>query len=138
MFFFWIIIILHSTVFYLSSIEKFDPGSAGWFCTILAIFVFSWTYTNARRRAWNVIKATFFGIITFVYPLIGGILYFIFRPQNLVITTLQPSKQAICPVFDGPVWIFARVPFHFLIKLAFWLMGLALLIIGILGGMGKL
>jgi hypothetical protein len=109
----------------------------GVLCTVLSLFSVSWVYTNARRRAYGRIKAGLFGVPTFFFPAVGGVIYLIFRPKELVVTSLPPSKPGVWPVFDGPVWIFARAPFRFLFKLALWLMGLAFLVIGFLDMFGK-
>lgn len=136
--FFWLLVLFHVGVFYASLFNWIPSGNMGTICTILGFFAASWAYTNARRRAWSRIRAFLFALPTFFHPLIGGILYFIFRPKEIIVTALPPSKPGVWPVFQGPVWIFAYAPFRFLIKLALWLMGLTFLIIAVLDIFGKL
>ena len=130
--FFWSLILLDIGIYIVMWKSWIPLGSGGGIATVLLIFAISWLYTNARRRGCAVIKSGFFSLLSLIHPLVGAILYFIFRPKNLVVTFLPPSPSAVLPVFSGPVWIFMRAPFRFIIKLALWSMGGAFLIIGLL------
>ena len=136
--FFWSLVMLHTVVMLAGVWGWIDIGTSGWIYTVLAVGALSWVYTNARRRACGRIKAVFFGLLTFFQPIVGGILYFIFRPKELVFLFLPPSHPAVLPVFEGPVWIFAKAPVRFLVKLALWSMGLVFLLIGFLDIFGWL
>jgi len=135
--FFWVIALIQLGIFYAGMAKLIPVGNMGVMCTVLAFFALSWVYTNARRRLCGRIKAIFFAVLAYFHAIIGGIIYFIFRPKKLVITSLPPSKLGVWPVFDGPVMIFARAPFRLLMKFALWGMGLAFLLISILDIFGK-
>ena len=136
--FFWLLVVLY-LFFYIVDLRHWVAKSSG-FATafIVTIFAVSWVYTNARRRGMGRIKAGFFGVLAFVTPL-GGIIYFLFRPKKLVVTSLPPktSYPFPVPVSDQAFMLF-RVPFRLLMKLVFWMTGLAFLIIGVLSMMGKI
>ena len=84
------------------------------------------------------IRAGFFGMLTFIPPL-GGFIYFLFRPKKFVVTSLPPKTNYPFPIPIGDqAFILFRVPFRFLIKLVFWALGLAFLIIGVLSMLGKI
>jgi len=130
--FFYCLVAMHTFFLLAGTSQWMDVGTAGWIFTVLGVFALSWVYTNARRRACRRIKAVLFGLLTFLWPLVGGVIYFVFRPKELAFSVLPPSQPAVLPVFEGPVWIFAKAPVRFMIKLAIWSMGLTFLLIGIL------
>ncbi len=136
--FFWMLFAAQMGVSIAMSTEAIEVGPAGMVMFVLALFILSWTYTNARRRGCGVIGSAFFGLLSFGIPPLGALAYMIFRPKQLVITALPPRRPVILPVFDGPVWIFARAPFRFLMKLSLWAMGICFLIIGVMDILGKL
>jgi hypothetical protein len=101
--FFWFLALFHFVI-YLASWRAWIPvGNMGVLCTVLSVFSVSWVYTNARRRAYGRIKAGLFGVPAFFFPAVGGVIYLIFRPKELVVTSLPSSKPGVWPVFDGPV-----------------------------------
>jgi len=137
-FFFWFLVVLYLSI-YIVDLRHWVARSSGFaIAFVVTIFAVSWVYTNARRRGMGRISAGFFGLLTFITPL-GGIIYFLFRPKKLVITFLTPKKQYPFPVPVGDqAFMLFRVPFRFLMKLVFWMMGLTFLIIGILSMFGKI
>ena len=130
--FFWILIALDLIVYLATYVGWIPLGSGGGILTVLMLFTISWIYTNARRRACGVIKAAAFALVALLHPFIGAVLYFLLRPKELVVLMLPPGNMSVWPIFSGPVWIFMRAPFRFLLKLSLWLMGLAFLVIGIM------
>ena len=136
--FFWMLFAAQMSVSIGMGTEAIDVGAAGTVPFVLALFILSWTYTNARRRGCGIVGSALFGLLNFAVLPLGVLVYMIFRPKQLVITVLPPRKPVILPVFDGPVWIFARAPFRFLMKLSLWGMGIAFLIIGVMEIIDKL
>jgi hypothetical protein len=135
-FFFWSLAALHAAAYVAVGAERVPPGSGATFAFILSLFAFSWTHTNARRRASSFIKAFLFALVSFVLPLIGGIVYFRFRPPTLVVTRLPSGTMVTLPIFEGPAWFFMRAPFRFLFKLGLWSTGAAFLVISLLDMLG--
>lgn len=136
--FFWVLFAAQMGVSIGMSTEAIDVGASGTVMFVLALFLLSWTYTNARRRGSGIIGSSFFGLLNFAIPPLGAPVYMIFRPRQLVITVLPPRRPVLLPVFHGPIWIFARAPFRFLMKLSLWSMGIAFLIIGVMEIIDKL
>jgi hypothetical protein len=136
--FFWVLFTAQMGVSIGMSTEAIDVGASGMVMFVLALFILSWTYTNARRRGCGMIKSALFGLLNFAFSPLGALVYLVFRPRQLVFTSLPPSRPAVLPVFDGPVWIFARAPFRFLMKLSLWSTGIAFLIIGVMEIIDKL
>jgi len=136
-FFFWFLVLLY-LLFYIADWANWVAEGSGFVSAIVVtVFAISWIYTNARRRGMGRLGAGLFGLLTFV-PLFGGIIFFIFRPKKLVVTFLPPKKQYPFPVPIGDqAFMLFRVPFRFLLKLVFWMMGVAFFIIGILSMFGK-
>jgi hypothetical protein len=97
--------------------EWIPLGTGGTIATVLLLFLLSWIYTNARRRGCGGVKSVLFAAVAVIHPLLGVFVYLVFRPRQPVVTFLPPSTPSIWPVFSGPVWIFTRAPFRFLIKL---------------------
>ena len=121
-------------------VAKWVPEASGFATAIVvSLFAVSWVYTNARRRCVGRVKAGIFGLLTFFSPPFGGIIYFLFRPKDLVITFLPPKKSIPFPVPIGDQgFIFFSTPISFLLKLVFWMTGLTFFIIGVLSMLGKL
>jgi hypothetical protein len=125
--------------FYIADLKHWVAESSGFVTAfVVTIFAVSWVYTNARRRGMGRIRAGFFGMLTFIPPF-AGIIFFLFRPKKLVVTSLAPktSYPFPVPVGDQPFILF-RVPLRFLMKFVLWLMGLAFLIIGVLSMLGEI
>jgi len=129
--FFGYLILTILVIFFGIWIEWIPVGNGGVLFTVLLLFTLSWIYTNARRRGCGILKAMMFALVALINPVLGGLIYFLFRPGELVITALPPAPISTWPVFSGPIWIFTRAPFRFLMKLALWLMGLTFIIIAI-------
>ena len=136
--FFWFLVLLY-LFFVMADWAKWVPEASGYSSSfVVTLFAMSWVYTNARRRGLGFLGALLWGIITYNPP-IGGLLFMIFRPKNIVVINLPPAKIGFFPVSMAcEAFMFFRVPFRFLVKLVFWAMGVTFLIIGILSMLGKI
>lgn len=121
-------------------VANWVPEASGFVTAIVVLlFAVSWIYTNARRRGVGRVKAGIFGLLTFFSVPLGGIIYFLLRPKDLVMTFLPPKRQIPFPVPIGDqAFIFFSTPFSFLLKLVFWMTGLTFFMIGVLSMLGKL
>ena len=135
--FFWLLV-LFNLVCYIAGMANWVNQSDGFVTAIIvALFATSWVYTNARRRGVRRALSFLYSLLTYFFPLIGGIVYFKYRPGELIITFLPPQKQIPFPIsIADQAFMFLPTPFRFLLKLVFWMMGLTFLLISILSMFG--
>jgi hypothetical protein len=130
--FFWLLMLTYFGLMIAMLWESLPESNALGTVVVVACFLFSWIYTNSRRRGLGIIAAFFTALACASTSPLGGFAYLWLRPPDVVVTALPPAKAIPFPVMiGGGAFMLNWIPFRILLKMSIWGMGIAFFIIGL-------